>query len=610
MSQTNTIRLVTTKRRSYWTDYAEPEEVLEYFKDHTHIGFDTETSGFSFMNSTLHSIQFGDLERQYVIDLDGIDIHVFAPLFKKTLVLQNATFDLPFLYKQGYVPHVYDTLLAEKNLSLGLLLPRGLGDLVRRYCDVDLDKSMQSEIAQGLVSYEAIAYAGLDVKYLLEIMHAQVEQARREKVVSAIELDCRFARVVAYMEFCGFYVDLDALQKLVRRNEAYEYMAEEALYKWLEKNHPELYDPSFNWGSSQQVIALLNNFGIQAINKKTGQVTADIKELRKLPKHELIDLYIDYATRRKIVTTYGRNWFEYLWPDGRVHSKFNVLVDTGRTSSGDTRNGPFPNLQNQPRDGSLRKIFKGKGPNVIITCDYSGQESVVLADMSEEPKMLDFYRSGSGDLHSFVAKLLFKKELQDVEEADVSKTRPDLRQLAKGCNFAIAYGGTGYTISENLNVDRVLADSVYEAYMKAFPDLAKFFELNYQETARRGYVRINKVTGRKRKIDGVAQAVASQDRKVLGHINRLSTNTKIQGTSADISKTAAVLFFDWIIEQKLFGKVLIVNFVHDEIVAECHQRRADVVSDALRSCMEKAGTYFLKHLSLTADPKISKEWSK
>lgn len=605
----STIFLVTTTKRDYWTNYASPEEVLEYFRDHTHIGFDTETSGMSFMGSVLHSIQFGDLHRQYVVDLDGVDINIFAPLFKKVLVLQNAAFDLPFIYKKGFVPLVYDTLLAEKNLSLGMVThSRGLDDLVLRYCGVALDKSKQKEIAKGLIDEEAITYAGLDVKYLLSIMEGQIAQATREQVVNAIQLDCRFVRVAAYMEYCGIGVDEDALTKLVRKNEAYEYMAEERLQKYMEEHHPDLYNPDFNWGSSQQVIELFKNFGIECFNKKTGNPTVDAKELAKLSKTELLDLYLDYSSRRKIVSTYGRNWFSYIWPDGRVHSKFNVLVDTGRTSSGDTKKGPFPNLQNFSRGGNLRKIFKAKGPNSIIACDYSGQESVVLADISGIPKMLEFYKRGSGDLHSYIAKAIFPEQLASVAEEDVASTFPQLRQLAKSATFAIAYGGTGYTISENLNIPRETGDAVYETYMKAFPELTDFFRKNLEDTIARKFVKINYVTGRKRKFDNIEEML--RNKQMLGYINRVSTNTKIQGTSADISKTAAVLFFEWLVENKLFGKVMIINFVHDELVIECHTSLAEKIAAILSEKMELAGSYFLKTLTLKAEAKIGKQWAK
>lgn len=611
----NTIKLVTTKTRNYWTDYAEPEEVLEYFKDHQYIGFDTETSGFSFMTSELLSIQFGDLDTQYVVDLDGIDIQIFKPLLeKKTLVLQNAAFDLPFLYAHGIVPLVYDTLLAEKNLTLGILVKRSLDELALRYCGVTLDKGMQAYISGGLISEEAITYAGLDVKYLLPIMEAQLERARKEQVQNAIQLDCRFVRVVAYMEYCGIYVDTDVLNKLVRRNEAYEYMAEEALFSILKENYEELYDPDFNWGSSKQVISLFKNFGIHCINPKTGADTVDASALRKIRNPpQLLEPYLDYSAKRKLVTTYGRNWFDYVQADGRVHSKFNVLVDTGRTSAGDTRNGPFPNLQNCPRPSkkdplTIRSIFKAKGPNVIIACDYSGQESVVLADVSQEPKLLDFYRRGSGDLHSYVAKLLFPDEIGDTPEDEVANKFSELRQIAKSANFAIAYGGTGYTISQNLNLPKEVGERVYNAYTEAFPGLAEFFVTNFMETASRGYIRINTVTGRKRKIHDINNALKNP--KLVGHINRLSTNTKIQGTSADISKTAAVLFFEWILENKFFGKILIINFVHDELVVECHQSRAEKVAAIVQEKMELAGTYFLNTLPLKAEPKIAKQWSK
>lgn len=614
MLETTSIYLVTTRRRNYWDRYAEPADVVEYFKDHEYIGFDTETSSMSFMTGELLCIQFGDERAQFVIDLDGIDIDEFSPLFQKILVLQNATFDLPFLYDKGYVPQVYDTLLAEKNLTLGLLVNRGLGDLVKRYCGVEMDKSMQKEISQGLTSKEAIEYAGLDVKYLIPIMEAQVKQAKKEKVINAVHLDCRFARVAAYMEFCGMYADRDALDKLVRHNEAYEYFAEKALKDWIEENQPELYDENFNWGSSQQVIELLAKMGIEAIDPKTKRPTANMKELGKLPKHPLLDLYIDYSKKRKAVTTYGRNWYDYILSDDRIHTKFNVLVDTGRTSCGNVRMGPFPNIQNATRPSkdsiSIRSIFKAKGQNVIIACDYSGQESVVLADMSKESNLLNFYKSGSGDLHSHVTKLLFPDETAGVDESDIAEKFPELRQLSKAGTFAIAYGGTGYTISQNLNVPREVGDRVYEAYMKAFPGLSNFFDANFADTLNRGYIRVNLVTGRKRKVENLQRMVKGRDSKMLSHVNRLSTNTKIQGTSADISKTAAVLFFEWVIENKLFKIVQIVNFVHDEIVVECHTRRAEKIATVLQEKMELAGSYFLDTLTLKAEPKIAKIWSK
>lgn len=602
----STIKLVTTKTRAYWNDYAEPADVLEYFKDHTHIGFDTETSGMSFMNSVLHSIQFGDYEQQFVIDLDGIDIHLFAPLFKKTLVLHNAAFDLPFLYNVGYVPEIFDTLLAEKNLSLGLLLDRDLGAVVQRYCGATLDKAMQSEIAKGLISFDAVEYAGLDVKYLLKVMEMQIEHAKVEQVINAILLDCRFARVAAYMEYCGMYIDEDTLTKFVRKHEAYEYLAEENLCKYVEENHPELYSEDFNWGSPIQVSDFFSKIGVNCYDKKTKKPTINAKELAKHKDNPMVAVYLDYATKKKAVSTYGRNWFEYVWEDGRVHSKFNIIVDTGRTSCGNIKMGPFPNLQNFPREGGMRSIFKSKGPNVLIACDYSGQESVVLAEMSLEPKLLEFYRSGSGDLHSYVAKLLFPEELKDIDEKDVAKLRPDLRQLSKSANFAIAYGGTGYTISENLGVPRDVGDRVYEAYITAFPGLAKFFDANLEDTLNRGFIRINYVTGRKRKVD----REYLRDPRMRSALNRLSTNTKIQGTSADISKTASVLFFEWLLANKMFGKVLIVNFVHDEIVIECHKARSEAIAAVLQEKMELAGTYYMNLLKLKAEPKIGKQWPK
>ena len=54
--------------------------------------------------------------------------------------------------------------------------------------------------------------------------------------------------------------------------------------------------------------------------------------------------------------------------------------------------------------------------------------------------------------------------------------RKDLRQQAKSVEFAVAYGGTGFTIANNNNISVEEGNKIYEAYFKAFPGLKSYFK--------------------------------------------------------------------------------------------------------------------------------------
>ena len=73
------------------------QECLDYFKDYECIGVDTETTGFSPYTDDLVSLQLGDSENQFFIDLLTVDIQLFKNLLEtKTLIVQNGKFDVKF----------------------------------------------------------------------------------------------------------------------------------------------------------------------------------------------------------------------------------------------------------------------------------------------------------------------------------------------------------------------------------------------------------------------------------------------------------------------------------------------------------------------------------
>lgn len=207
-----------------------------------------------------------------------------------------------------------------------------------------------------------------------------------------------------------------------------------------------------NWNSSKQVIPLLEFFGFDLMtrDKVNGgmkkSVDATVIESQK-NKHPIAEVYLKFKAAQKVVSTYGQNFLDLINPiTGRIHSQFNQIgTDTHRYSSGGGddkevipgRKVPLVNLQNLPADAETRACFVAEKGNKWISADYSGEESVILANISKDKAMIDLFLHGCGDLHSLVAKMVYPDELKDIPVEQVKKLRPDLRKKAKAPEFKI-----------------------------------------------------------------------------------------------------------------------------------------------------------------------------
>ena len=65
-----------------------------------------------------------------------------------------------------------------------------------------------------------------------------------------------------------------------------------------------------------------------------------------------------------------------------------------------------------------RACFVSEYGNSLIDCDYSGQETVVLANLSQDRGMIEFFQTGFGDQHSFVASKMFA-ELENLSVDEI-----------------------------------------------------------------------------------------------------------------------------------------------------------------------------------------------
>lgn len=616
---------------SVWKEI-EVQDIISYFKNHKFIALDTETSGLDPHSCELLSIQFGDFDHQFVIEYSPNILEKLKPLLLRkdvVWVLQNAKFDLQFFYKHDIIlENIFDTYLAEGVLYCGfddVKLPnyvrKSLDVLVLKYCGVLLNKSIRGTINRVGLTDKVIEYGANDVKYLIPVMTSQMVKIKEDGLWGAVKLDNKFVKVLAYIEYCGIYLNKEKwLAKMEDDSKKLSDM-EFALNKWVFERFGDKYVNkqldlfsaakrcSLNWSSSKQIIPIFKELGVdtKVRDKKTGKMKDSIEAkhiVKQVHVSPLIQMYIDYKKAQKLVTTYGQNFLDAINPKtGRIHAIFWQIMNTGRTScgSGDNKDDDNSiNLQNIPSDKITRGCFTNQFENtILVDCDYSQQEDRMYTQLSKEPALIDFYNDTTRkrDGHSFTAKLCFPKELKDIPEEEVKHVRPDLRSKAKGAKFAILFGGVGDTIAKNLGLSKEEGDEVYDAYMKAFPKLKEYFDYIKPIVVKNGYVYFNKVTGRRsyyqifdeyerlsRIIDkqwweNYKQHKFHQTEDFLtyykptckrffnlrGDLERRALNFPCQGSASDMSKLAGVWFFDWILKENLFDKVKISNFVHDSL---------------------------------------------
>ena len=276
----------------------------------------------------------------------------------------------------------------------------------------------------------------------------------------------------------------------------------------------------------------------------------------------------------------------------RVHCSLNLNTETGRLSS------RRPNLQNQPaleKDKyKIRQAFSASPGNNLIVADYGQLELRLLAAMTNCQSMIDAFRLG-GDFHSRTALDMFdyvKKKVADGEcllewdYANGEPTKPLLKDMfaserrkAKTLNFSIAYGKTAHGLSQDWGVSREEAQKMLDAWYKARPEVGRWQEERKKIAKEHGYTQT--LMGRKRQLPDAK----GKNLKLVGHSERASINTPIQGGAADI----AMMAMNKINESdklKRLGWILLLQ-IHDEVILEGPEETAEEAFDEVIQCMQE-----------------------
>jgi DNA polymerase-1 len=304
-------------------------------------------------------------------------------------------------------------------------------------------------------------------------------------------------------------------------------------------------------------------------------------------QHQVPALVLEYRQLSKLKSTYLDSLPQLTDGEGRVHTTFNqVGTATGRLSSTN------PNLQNIPIRTALgreiRAAFIPAPGNVLMSADYSQIELRLMAHFSQDPLLVDAYRTGK-DIHTLTASEVF-----GVDAATMSK---ETRARAKAVNFGIVYGISPFGLAAQLNIDQKTAKQYIETYFERYKGVQRFIEETL-ETVRRDQA-VRTYFGRIRPIPDIQ----SRNPNMRGFAERTAINTPLQGTAADLIKLAMLKIDQLIRDRELKSRMTLQ--VHDELLFDVAPEEAEELRELVKREMEHVSEF---SVPIVADVGIGQNW--
>ena len=490
----------------------------------------------------------GSMNSSLKLFLERRDLKVIAHNYKfDYLVLSQHNIEL-----RG---EIFDTMIAAylvdssqrlkmDDLSISYLnyTPIPITDLIGSGKD---QKSMADVPLDELVPY---ACEDADITYqLYELLKQKLAADHLTDV--AHSLDFPLSRVLARMEQKGVSIDKDLLADF---SEALQIDMDT-----LEAQIYELAGERFNIQSPAQLGTILfEKLELSAGKKtKTGKYSTNEAVLSKLALHHQVpNLILEYRSLSKLKSTYSDALPSLInEKTNRIHTDYNQCVAaTGRLASSN------PNLQNIPirtaRSREIRKAFIPEQGFQIMSADYSQIELRVIAHISEDEQMISAFKSGE-DIHARTAMEIFQLD-------DITQVTSDHRRKAKEVNFGIPYGLSAFGLAQNLGISNSEAKQMIEAYFERFPMILNYIEDSKNFVKDHGYV--STLLGRRRYLPDIE----SPNWNLRAFAKRAAINMPIQGTAADIIKSAMISIDQWLIHEGLKSRMLLQ--VHDELIFEIH----------------------------------------
>jgi DNA polymerase-1 len=564
------------------TDPADLPMVISAVGESGPIGLDTETTGLDprtdrvrLLSLACDTVDGGTAV--YVIDAFALPdlTPLWESLAAAIIVGHNLLFDLQFLARLGFAPGTCrDTLLMSRVLHAGKPDAKShkLAECCQRELNEAVNKTEQTSNWSGPLTPSQIQYAASDAEVVRRLDAALTVKLADAGLAAVAEIENRSLPAVAWLSCTGVGFDQAGWDSSASKAA----VEAEKLAAELDRVAPprlqgELFDNGWKWDSPADVAAALTAVGCSVPDTHDSTLaTLD---------HALAALLREYRAAKKLSTTYGPSWLKDSYSAGRVFAHWWQLgAGSGRMACSS------PNLQNLPRSPPYRWCFTAPPGRVLVKADYSQIELRIAAKVAGEANMIEAYRRGD-DLHILTARQILSKA--EVTKAD--------RQLAKAVNFGLLYGmgARGFRMyarsKYGVELTEAQAQQYRSAFFAAYPALAAWHR-KVSRTERRP-VETRTLAGRR-------------VLNVTGFNEKL--NSPVQGTGADGLKRALGLLWDRRGECPGAVPVLVV---HDEIVVECNQDKAEAVGAWLKKAMLDGMAPLVDPVPVEVEATIGRTWA-
>jgi DNA polymerase I len=446
----------------------------------------------------------------------------------------------------------------------------GLDAIIGRLFNVRVEKKLQTfDWRVRPLPADTLVYGALDAILTYRVAEVQVPKINEYKMVKHYQLLKKMQHVIVEMELAGVLINKEQHEKLIK-----QWMVDQEKQKLECVKH--FADINLNstkqlgtWARSKYSADVIDKW----VKTKAGAIgfgKSALAEMQHLPE---IEALLKYKKTAKLISTYGTTLEAQTNPvTQRIHCSFSLgETRTGRLSSRD------PNLQNLPRDSTVRSLFVADRGKKLIIADFNQIELRVAGLVSGDPVILGAYERGD-DLHKIFAAKMFHVPL--------SKVTKEQRQIAKSANFGAIYGmgpnkfmtytlaSTNGAVRLSFDEAKLTIDTLWQLYSKYAvwcKQIRTFAEIQ-------GFVRTP--LGKMRKLH-------------QKEVYTKAPNTVVQGGAFEVM-AAAMIDLKHILSQQVqlvTESTKIVNSVHDEVIVECSDQCANIVKtcveDAMKSGMHK-----------------------
>lgn len=551
---------------------------IETAKDYPH-----EKAGLDPHLSKISTVQLYDgAENIYVFDALMCGLEWFTLLTAKNFVAHYGIFEIKHLQKAGfanlnvgcsmllsilvdraerspYQPAGVDAFEDEDEEEPASWKGYGLDAIVGRLFDIRIDKKWQTyDWLTRPLPPEPILYAALDAVLTYKISQAQFKKVKEYKMVPHYQLLKSMQHVIAEMELEGMYLDKDVHNKLIAEWESDLSKKLTECAKYFGDINLNSTKQLGNWARDKYSKEIIESW----MKTKTGALGFGKNALANMQDLPEMALLLSYKKLAKLISTYGQTLAQQINPiTQRIHCSFSLgETRTGRLSSRQ------PNLQNLPRESTMRSVFSTTATNKLVIADFNQIELRVAGEVSGDPVIRGAYERGE-DLHKIFASKIYHVPLSRVTDKQ--------RQIAKSANFGTIYGMgpnkfMSYCLaSAGVRIPFDEAQHIITSLWQLYSVYGKWCSAIRHRAEVEGFIRTP--MGKMRKLH--AQEVYTK-----------APNTVVQGGAFEVMALAMVNLRSVLAVHSINAKI--INSVHDELILETAEENTVTVSAFVARAME------------------------